>query len=46
MDDQRRSNPKAAQVFKLLKGRGLEPEAKGDSWLSSVYRQVIRGEWL
>ena len=41
-----RSNPFDEDSFKLLKGRGLEPEAKGDSWLSSVYRQVIRGEWL
>ena len=41
-----RSNPFYEDSFKLLKGRGLEPEAKGDSWLSSVYRQVIRGEWL
>ncbi len=32
--------------FALLTGRGLRPEAAGDSWLRSVYRQVIRGEWL
>jgi outer membrane protein assembly factor BamD len=32
--------------YALLTGRGLRPEAKGDSWLSKVYRQVIRGEWL
>ncbi|AZL60356.1 outer membrane protein assembly factor BamD [Tabrizicola piscis] len=32
--------------FRLLKGRGLSPEAKGDSWLRSVYRQMVRGEWL
>ncbi|MBC7138185.1 MAG: outer membrane protein assembly factor BamD [Defluviimonas sp.] len=32
--------------YKLLTGRGLSMEAKGDSWLSSVYRQVIKGEWL
>ncbi|MFA5581282.1 MAG: outer membrane protein assembly factor BamD [Paracoccaceae bacterium] len=30
----------------LLTGRGLVPEARGDSWLSAIYRQVIRGEWL
>lgn len=41
-----RSNPFYQDSYKLLKGRGLEPEAKGDSWLSTVYRQVIRGEWL
>ena len=32
--------------FALLTGRGLRPEAAGDSWLRQVYRQVIRGEWL
>lgn len=32
--------------YKLLTGRGLSMEAKGDSWLSSVYRQVIKGAWL
>ena len=35
-----------ADSFALLKGRGLAPEAKGDNWLSKVYRQVIRGAWL
>lgn len=32
--------------FALLTGRGLRPEAAGDGWLRSIYRQVIRGEWL
>ncbi|MEZ5778252.1 MAG: outer membrane protein assembly factor BamD [Paracoccaceae bacterium] len=32
--------------YALLTGRGLKPEARGDSWLAKVYRQVIRGEWL
>lgn len=32
--------------YALLVQKGLKPEAKGDSWLSSVYRQVIKGEWL
>jgi outer membrane protein assembly factor BamD len=32
--------------FRLLKGKGLSPEAKGESWLAAVYRQMIRGEWL
>jgi len=32
--------------FRLLKGRGLSPEAKGESWLRQVYRQMVRGEWL
>ncbi len=32
--------------FRLLTGRGLSLEAQGDSWLTGVYRQVVRGEWL
>ncbi|WP_102108942.1 outer membrane protein assembly factor BamD [Oceaniglobus roseus] len=32
--------------YALLTGRGLTLEPSGDSWLRSIYRQVIRGEWL
>ncbi len=32
--------------FALLTGRGLAAEAAGDNWLSSIYRQVVLGEWL
>ncbi len=32
--------------FKLLTGRGLELESRGDNWLSTIYRQMIKGEWL
>lgn len=32
--------------YALLTGQGLKPEARGDSWLAGIYRQVIRGEWL
>ncbi|KAB2878053.1 MAG: outer membrane protein assembly factor BamD [Albidovulum sp.] len=32
--------------YRLLTSKGLEPKARGDSWLAKVYRQVIRGEWL
>ncbi len=32
--------------FALLTGQGLEARSVGDNWLSSIYRQVIRGEWL
>ncbi|WP_425092508.1 outer membrane protein assembly factor BamD [Tropicimonas sp. S265A] len=32
--------------FQLLTERGLVPEAQGTGWLSTIYRQVIRGEWL
>lgn len=31
---------------KLLTGRGLEERSVGNNWLSSIYRQVVRGEWL
>ena len=40
------SSPFYDDSFRLLKGRGLSPEAKGDSWLRTVYRQMVRGEWL
>ncbi len=33
-------------AFDLLNGRGLKPEARGTGWLTQVYRQMIRGEWL
>ena len=33
-------------AFNLLKNQGLSPEAKGTSWLSTVYRQMIKGEFL
>ncbi|TYB87998.1 outer membrane protein assembly factor BamD [Oceaniovalibus sp. ACAM 378] len=32
--------------FTLLTGRGLALEPSGKSWLSDVYRQVLKGEWL
>lgn len=32
--------------FALLTGQGLEANAAGDNWLASIYRQVVRGEWL
>ena len=32
--------------YKLLTGRGLELEAAGDSWLASIYRQMVKGQWL
>ena len=33
-------------TYSLLAEAGLQPEARGDSWLSRLYRQVLRGEWL
>ena len=32
--------------YALLESRGLSPTAKGNSWLSRVNRQVIKGQWL
>ncbi|MEM1375042.1 MAG: outer membrane protein assembly factor BamD [Pseudomonadota bacterium] len=32
--------------FSLLRGQGLEARSVGDNWLSAIYRQVVRGEWL
>ena len=40
------ASPFYDDTFRLLKGQGLSPEAKGDGWLAGVYRQMIRGEWL
>ena len=40
------SSPFYQDSFKLLSGKGLTPEAKGDSWLAAIYRQVVKGEWL
>jgi outer membrane protein assembly factor BamD len=40
------ASPFYDDAFRLLKGRGLTPEARGDSWLARIYRQVVRGEWL
>lgn len=40
------SSPFYEDSFRLLKGKGLAPEAKGESWLRQVYRQMVRGEWL
>ena len=32
--------------FRLLTGKGLNPEARGKGWLQTVWRQAIRGKWL
>ena len=40
------SSPFYDDSFRLLKGKGLAPEAKGNSWLSKIYRQMVKGEWL
>ena len=40
------SSPFYEDSFRLWKGKGLAPEAKGTNWLSTIYRQMIKGEWL
>ena len=40
------SSPFYDDSFRLLKGKGLAPEAKGKNWLATIYRQMIKGEWL
>lgn len=32
--------------YRLLTEKGLQPEMKGDGWLATIYRRVIKGEWL
>lgn len=32
--------------YKLLSNQGLTAKSLGDNWLSQVYRQMVRGEWL
>jgi outer membrane protein assembly factor BamD len=41
------ASPFYDDAYRLLTGAGLSPEAQeGTGWLSQVYRQVVRGEWL
>ena len=32
--------------YKLLTGQGLEMKSFGDNWLTAIYRQTIKGEWI
>ena len=32
--------------YALLTGQGLSAVSVGDNWLSAIYRQMVRGEWL
>ena len=40
------ANPYYQDTFNLLTGQGLEPDARGESWLRTIYRQTVRGDWL
>ena len=33
-------------AYKLLTARGLKLKDRGNNWLSQIYRQSIKGEWL
>ncbi|WP_424942974.1 outer membrane protein assembly factor BamD [Aliiroseovarius crassostreae] len=35
-----------AASHRLLTQAGLQPKAKGDNWLNTIYRQLVKGEWL
>jgi outer membrane protein assembly factor BamD len=32
--------------YRLLTGQGLEPKTRGNNWLSKIYRQTLKGQWL
>ena len=34
------------RTFALLSSKGLRPKSSGNSWLSKIYRQVVKGQWL
>ena len=34
------------RTFALLSSKGLKPNSSGNSWLSKIYRQVVKGQWL
>lgn len=40
------SSPFYQDAFATLRGRGLTPQAKGESWLTRVWNETVRGRWL
>jgi outer membrane protein assembly factor BamD len=32
--------------YKLLTSQGLKMQSKGNNWLSQIYRQTVKGQWL
>ena len=34
------------RTFALLSSKGLKPKSSGNSWLSKIYRQVVKVQWL
>ena len=41
-----KSNEWYERSFELLRSKGLKPKSFGNSWLSQIYRQVVKGQWL
>jgi outer membrane protein assembly factor BamD len=41
-----RANPFYEDSFRLLTRAGLAPDARGEGWLRTIYRQTLRGEWI
>lgn len=41
-----KSNEWYQDSYRLLTSRGLEPKARGNNWLSQIYRQTVKGQWL
>ncbi len=41
-----RSTEWYAASYKLLTGKGLQMKSLGNNWLSAIYRQSIKGEWI
>ena len=41
-----KSNEWYERSFELLRSKGLKPKSLGNSWLSQIYRQVVKGQWL
>ncbi|WP_376874100.1 outer membrane protein assembly factor BamD [Albirhodobacter sp. R86504] len=40
------SSPFYQDAYNLLTKQGLDMNAHGENWLTTVYRQVVKGEWL
>jgi outer membrane protein assembly factor BamD len=40
------ASPFYGDSFRLLTGRGLALEPRGQGWLRTIYRRVIRGDWI
>ncbi len=41
-----RSSEWYEDAYKLLTSRGLKMKSRGNNWLSQIYRQSVKGQWL